>query len=125
MIGLILSAAVSLARPAALDAWRWSIEDMGWTWRAASSDQQIEVFTRPVAAADRAQLWVRTERYDGRWKSQTARLALDCESGKVTVVEARLYGGMNMSGEFDDSAPGEWPAPDSLIQPILRSACGS
>lgn len=119
-----LSLAVALVQPVRLDAWRWQIEDMGWTWRATSRDHETVLFTRAVSDASAPQLWVRTERFDGQWKSQAARVALDCASGRATVLEAEQFGGMNLSGVVQDGEA-DWAAPGELLQPILRSACGS
>jgi hypothetical protein len=127
MIAPLLALAVTFARPTALDAWRWNIEEMGWTFRAATADRQVEVFTRPVTnEAGQPQLLVRTERYQGPWKSQSARVALDCAAGRVTVVEAQAFGGMNLSGEvLGADRTAALPLPEPLLQPILASACGS
>lgn len=125
MLALALAASVALARPTALDLWRWQIEAMDWTWRETSPDHQLEVFTRPVTDASAPQLWVRTERYEGPWQSQMAKVAVDCRAGRVSAVEAREFGGMNLSGEVRDLDAAGWTAPARLLGPILRSACGS
>ena len=119
------AAPAAMVQPVSLDAWRWQIEAMGWTWQATSPDRRIEVFTRPVKDVPAPQLWVRTERFDGQWQSQAARVAVDCRSGQVSVVEAELYGGMNLSGEVLGGAGADWTPPDPVLKPVLRSACGS
>jgi hypothetical protein len=125
MLPLALALSVALARPTSLDLWRWQIEAMDWTWQRTSKDRQVEVFTRPVEDAASPELWIRTERYEGQWKSRLARLKLDCARHAAEIEEVRLYGGMNLSGEVKDGAPRDAAAPDGLLQPILRSACGS
>ncbi len=125
MLPLALAASVVLARPSSLDLWRWQIEAMDWTWRETSPDRQVEVFTRPVKDAATPEFWVRTERYDGRWKSRVARLKVDCAKHDAAIQEVRFYGGMNLSGEVLDGGPREAPPVDGMLQPILRSACGS
>ncbi len=125
MLPLVAAPAIATVPPTRLDAWRWQIETMDWTWRATSPDRRIEVFTRPVKDVPAPQLWVRTERFDGQWPSQAARVAIDCRSGQVSVVEHQLYGGMNLSGEVRDAAPADWTPADPVLKPVLRSACGS
>jgi hypothetical protein len=129
MIPLALAVSVALARPTALDLWRWQIEAMDWTWGGSAPDHQLEVFTRPVnqAAKDAAapQVWVRTERFEGQWQSQMAKVAVDCRAGRVSAIQAQDFGGMNLSGEVRDLDAAGWTAPATLLGPILRSACGS
>lgn len=125
MLPLIDAPAVTQIQPARLDAWRWRIDAAGWAWQATSLDRRIEVFTRPVKDTPAPQLLVRIERFDGRWQSQTARVALDCRAGRVSVIEAEAFGGMNLSGEVREAAPSDWTAPEVLLKPVLRSACGS
>src|ERR1700744_3483500 len=90
MLPLAAAPAVIAIKPVSLDAWRWQIEAMGWTWRATSADRRVEVFTQAVKDTPAPQLWVRTERFDGQWQSQTAKVAVDCASGQVSVVEDQL-----------------------------------
>jgi hypothetical protein len=125
MLPLAAAPAVITIQPVSLDAWRWQIEAMGWTWRATSADRRVEVFTQAVKDTPAPQLWVRTERFDGQWQSQTARVAVDCTSGQVSVVEDQLYGGMNLSGEVRDGDRADWAPADPVLKPVLRSACGS
>lgn len=117
--------AVSLIQPERLQVWRWQIEAQDWTWRATSPDRAVEVFTRPVKHAATPQVWVRTERFEGRWQSQLSRLALDCRAGKADVLQSELYSGMNLSGEVRDASASASAPPEALLKPILRTACGS
>lgn len=125
MLPLALAVSVALARPSSLDIWRWQIEGLGWTWQATTPDHQLQVFTRPVKDAAAPELWVRTEQFEGRWKSQAARVQLDCRVGRLSVLEAQDFGGMNLSGEVRDADPAAWTAPAAVLRPILASACGS
>jgi hypothetical protein len=125
MLTLALALSVALIHPSRLDAWRLQIEASDWTWLQTTPDRQVEVFARPVKDAPAPQFWVRTERFEGAWQSQMAKVALDCRAGQLSVMEVEDFGGMNLSGEVHDHAPSDWRAPDALLQPILRSACGS
>jgi len=125
MVPLALAAAVTLLHPARLDHWRWQIEAADWTWRATTPDRAVEVFTRPVEGAANPQLWVRTERFQGQWQSQMAKVAFDCRAGQVAVLQVEAFGGMNLSGEVREAAASGWTAPTPLLRPILASACGS
>lgn len=129
MVPLALAAAVALLHPSRLETWRWQIEAADWTWRSTSPDRAVEVFTRPVEDASAlqpsAELWVRTERFEGPWQSQMAKVAFDCRAGRVSVLQTLDFGGMNLSGEVREiDAPG-WRTPTSALKPILASACGS
>lgn len=125
MLTLALALSVSLIHPSRLNAWAQQIDAAGWTWLQTSPDRQVEVFARPVKGPAGPQVWLRTERFAGDWQSQMAKLAFDCRAGQVSVMEVEDFGGMNLSGEVRDHAAADWRAPDTLLKPILRSACGS
>ena len=125
MLPLALALSVALARPANLDVWRRQIEAVDWTWQATTPDHQAEVFIKPVKNAAEPTLWVRIERFEGLWQSQAARVQVDCRAGRIAVVEAQDFGGMNLSGEVRDADVAAWTAPAPLLRPILASACGS
>jgi hypothetical protein len=125
MVPLALAAAVALLHPSRLDNWRWQIEAADWTWQATAPDRAVEVFTRPVKDSPAPQLWVRTERFEGQWQSQLAKVAFDCRAGQVSVLQAEDFGGMNLSGEVREADASGWSTPTPLLRPILASACGS
>ena len=125
MVPLALAAAVALVHPSRLDAWRWQIDAVDWTWRATSPDRAVEVFTKPVKDSTAPQLWVRIERFAGPWQSEMAKVAVDCRAGQVSVLEAEDFGGMNLSGEVREAATSGWTAPAPALKPILASACRS
>lgn len=129
MLTLALALAAALAQPTRLDAWRWQIEAMDWTWRETSPDRSVQVFTRPVSPngkdAPVRQLWVRIERFEGPWQSAMAKVAVDCRAGQALVVEAEAFGGMNLSGEVKNGDVSGWTASTPVLRPILRGACGS
>jgi hypothetical protein len=125
MLPLALALSVALARPANLDVWRRQIEAVDWTWQATTPDHQAEVFTKPVKDAAQPTLWVRTERFEGPWQSQAARVQVDCRARRIAVVEAQDFGGMNLSGEVLGAGVSNWSPPAPLLRPILASACGS
>jgi len=68
---------------------------------------------------------VRTERFEGQWQSQMAKVAFDCRAGRVLVLQAQDFGGMNLSGEVREAAASGWTQPTPLLKPVLASACGS
>ena len=110
MVPLALAAAVTLLHPARLDHWRWQIEAADWTWRATTPDRAVEVFTRPVEGAANPQLWVRTERFQGQWQSQMAKVAFDCRAGQVAVLQV------------EDSGPGIPTAErEQVFRPFYRA----